>query len=72
MGNPASIDSDDTIYSADSIEFCPIKSHSHLFACGTYQLAKDESEDAATPSPQETVNDGNRTDTDSDDDEPAI
>ncbi|KAF9919611.1 Diphthine methyltransferase [Linnemannia zychae] len=62
---PASLDSDDTIYSADSVEFCPIQSHSHLFACGTYQLAKDESEDA--PAAETTVED---TDS-SDDDEPT-
>ncbi|KAI8603809.1 WD40-repeat-containing domain protein [Dissophora ornata] len=43
--SPPSLDSDDTIYSADSIEFCPIQSHAHLLVCGTYQLAKDESED---------------------------
>ena len=43
--NPVSIHSDDTIYSADSIEFCPFESHAHLLACGTYQLAKDETEE---------------------------
>ncbi|KAF9984871.1 Diphthine methyltransferase [Mortierella antarctica] len=43
--NSASLGSDDTIYSADSIEFCPFSSHSNLLACGTYQLAKDERED---------------------------
>ncbi|KAF9082705.1 Diphthine methyltransferase [Mortierella sp. AD031] len=64
--NPPSLDSDDTIYSADSIEFCPFQSHSHLFACGTYQLAKDESEDEPAPAPPESTGD-----TDSDDDEPA-
>ncbi|KAG0052925.1 Diphthine methyltransferase [Gryganskiella cystojenkinii] len=46
--NPVSIHSDDTIYSADSIEFCPFESHAHLLACGTYQLAKDETEDGTT------------------------
>ncbi|KAG0282499.1 Diphthine methyltransferase [Linnemannia gamsii] len=66
--NPPSLDSSDTIYSADSIEFCPFESHSHLFACGTYQLAKDESEDEpAVTAPELTA-----ADTDSsDDDEPT-
>ncbi|KAF9217142.1 Diphthine methyltransferase [Podila verticillata] len=68
--NPPSIDSDDTIYSADSIEFCPIQSHSHLFACGTYQLAKDESEDSVKVSQDPEVSTGNSdSDADSDDDE---
>jgi hypothetical protein len=31
----------DTLYSADAIEFCP--GNSRLFACGTYQIEKDES-----------------------------
>ena len=68
--NPPSLDSDDTIYSADSIEFCPFQSHSQLFACGTYQLAKDETEDEpAPPAPDPTATDS---DTDSsDDDEPV-
>ncbi|KAF9134886.1 Diphthine methyltransferase [Mortierella sp. 14UC] len=63
--SPASLDSDDTIYSADSIEFCPFQSHSHLFACGTYQLAKDESEDEPAPTPEPADTDS------SDDDEPV-
>lgn len=65
---PPSLDSDDTIYSADSIEFCPFQSHSHLFACGAYQLAKDESEDEPAPAATEPT----ATDSDSsDDDEPV-
>ncbi|GAA6007225.1 hypothetical protein JCM11491_003051 [Sporobolomyces phaffii] len=32
----------DTEYSADSIEFCP--SVAHLFACGTYQVDKEQAE----------------------------
>ncbi|KAG0375814.1 Diphthine methyltransferase [Mortierella sp. AD032] len=63
--NPISLDSDDTIYSADSVEFCPFQSHSHLFACGTYQLAKDESEDEPAPTPEPADTDS------SDDDEPV-
>lgn len=31
----------DTLYSADAIEFCP--NNPRLFACGTYQIEKDES-----------------------------
>ncbi|KAF9299915.1 Diphthine methyltransferase [Mortierella antarctica] len=67
--SPASIDSDDTIYSADSIEFCPIQSHSHLFACGTYQLAKDESEESEQVSQEVEAKADSDSDTDSDDDE---
>jgi diphthamide biosynthesis protein 7 len=67
--NPPSLDSSDTIYSADSIEFCPFESHSHLFACGTYQLAKDESEDEPAPAaPEPTASDTDANS--SDDDEP--
>ncbi|KAF9964959.1 Diphthine methyltransferase [Mortierella alpina] len=51
--NSVSLGSDDTIYSADSIEFCPFSSHSNLLACGTYQLAKDEREDE--PASNETT-----------------
>ncbi|KAF9277146.1 Diphthine methyltransferase [Linnemannia elongata] len=68
--NPPSLDSDDTLYSADSIEFCPFQSHSHLFACGTYQLAKDESEDEPGPAPPEATATDSDTDS-SDDDEPV-
>jgi len=53
---PVSIHSDDTVYSADSIEFCPFESHAHLLACGTYQLAKDESEDGTEPEDADTPN----------------
>lgn len=35
-----SISTVDTVYSADSIEFCP--GQSGLFACGTYQIEKEE------------------------------
>jgi diphthine methyl ester acylhydrolase len=37
----------DTLYSADAIEFCP--NNPRLFACGTYQIEKDESAIAAPP-----------------------
>lgn len=42
--NPLSRSEADTIYSADSIEFCPLDSN--LFACGTYQIIKDDTEAA--------------------------
>ncbi|KAG0317618.1 Diphthine methyltransferase [Dissophora globulifera] len=45
---PTSLDSDDTIYSADSVEFCPFETHYDLLVCGTYQLAKDETEEQAS------------------------
>ncbi|KAG0202397.1 Diphthine methyltransferase [Mortierella sp. GBA30] len=61
----ASLDSDDTIYSADSIEFCPFKSHANLLACGTYQLAKDEREEESVP---EETSQAQRAITDSEDD----
>ncbi|XP_031829648.2 diphthine methyltransferase [Nomia melanderi] len=32
----------DTEFSADSIEWCPSNSHKTIFVCGTYQLMKDE------------------------------
>ncbi|KAF9971586.1 Diphthine methyltransferase [Actinomortierella ambigua] len=70
---PPSFDSGDTVYSADSIECCPIASHAHLLACGTYQLAKDEADEdpsaTATTSPSEDVQDKENS-SDSDDDEP--
>lgn len=31
----------DTIYSADSVEWCPIEPYQNIFICGTYQLNKD-------------------------------
>ncbi|KAI8989275.1 hypothetical protein BDB01DRAFT_756600 [Pilobolus umbonatus] len=34
----------DTVFSADSTEFCPTKEHAHLLAVGTYQLT-DEQQD---------------------------
>lgn len=32
----------DTIYSADSIEWCPIPGYENILACGTYQLKAPE------------------------------
>ena len=34
----------DTVYSADSVEFCPIDGFKDLFVCGHYQLADKVSE----------------------------
>ncbi|KAF7724764.1 Diphthine methyltransferase [Apophysomyces ossiformis] len=42
----ASIASFDTVYSADSTEFCPFRDHAQYLACGTYQLT-DETKDNA-------------------------
>ena len=38
----------DTVYPADSLEFCPTPGFQDLFACGTYKLV-----DRAEPSNQE-------------------
>ncbi|XP_006863836.1 PREDICTED: diphthamide biosynthesis protein 7 [Chrysochloris asiatica] len=32
----------DTEYTADSVEWCPLEGYRHLLACGTYQLQKPE------------------------------
>lgn len=34
----------DTIFSADSVEWCPIDGFNDLFVCGTYELTKEEEE----------------------------
>uniref|UniRef100_A0A8B9J5Q6 methylated diphthine methylhydrolase n=1 Tax=Astyanax mexicanus TaxID=7994 RepID=A0A8B9J5Q6_ASTMX len=39
----------DTELSADSVEWCPLNQWSHILACGTYQLQKDQ-EESTTPS----------------------
>ncbi|KAI1317785.1 Diphthine methyltransferase [Mortierella claussenii] len=75
--NPRSLDSDDTVYSADSIEFCPLASHAHLLACGTYQLAKDETEDPSEGAQEEQTKqmDADRdhdSDTDTGDDDEQV
>ncbi|CAL7951000.1 unnamed protein product [Xylocopa violacea] len=36
------LDTFDTEFSADSVEWCPIHSFKNIFVCGTYQLMKDE------------------------------
>lgn len=43
----STIDSFDTILSADSVEWCPIENFRDIFVCGTYQLLEKESIDAS-------------------------
>lgn len=33
---------EDTVYDADSVEWCPISPAKNIFACGTYHLVKNE------------------------------
>ncbi|KAK8861450.1 hypothetical protein IAR55_002269 [Kwoniella newhampshirensis] len=40
----------DTVYSADSIEFCPWEGYQDLFVCGTYQIIKPEDDTLTPPS----------------------
>jgi len=40
----------DTIYPADTVEWCPISKHSNVFVCGTYKL------DEATKTKTGTIN----------------
>lgn len=37
------LDSFDTEFSADSVEWCPVENFQNIFVCGTYQLAQEES-----------------------------
>ncbi|KAF9365013.1 Diphthine methyltransferase [Mortierella sp. NVP85] len=71
--NPPSLDSDDTVYSADSIEFCPFQSHANFVACGTYQLTKDEAEGDTIETTQTTEEPSTTAaDDDSDDNEEEV
>jgi diphthamide biosynthesis protein 7 len=70
--NPPSLDSDDTVYSADSIEFCPFQSLANFVACGTYQLSKDESEADTVETTQTTEEPSTTAADDSDDDEEEV
>lgn len=36
------LDSFDTEFSADSVEWCPVNSFKNIFVCGTYQLMKED------------------------------
>ncbi|WWC87782.1 uncharacterized protein L201_002674 [Kwoniella dendrophila CBS 6074] len=38
----------DTIYSADSIEWCPFEGYQDIFVCGTYQIVKPEEQPKST------------------------
>lgn len=57
----------DTLYSADAIEFCP--GNPRLFACGTYQIEKDESNVVPPPPAATAAADGG--DESDEDDGPA-
>ncbi|XP_017301825.1 diphthine methyltransferase isoform X1 [Diaphorina citri] len=37
----------DSVYSADSIEFCPVAPYQHVFLCGTYQLNETQDSDTS-------------------------
>lgn len=37
----------DTEFSADSVEWCPSENHADIFVCGTYQLTLDESKESS-------------------------
>ncbi len=39
----------DTVYSSDSIEFCPVPGHERYFTCGTYQLLDPVTGELAPP-----------------------
>lgn len=40
----------DTIFSADSVEWCPVEPFRNLIACGTYQLTENEEKDGTARS----------------------
>lgn len=40
----------DTVYSADSVEWCPFEGYQNYFVVGTYQLQENEKESPATSS----------------------
>lgn len=44
------LDTFDTEYSADSVEWCPAEGFKDIFVCGTYQLEKNEESSAETKS----------------------
>ncbi|KAJ9125508.1 hypothetical protein QFC22_000469 [Naganishia vaughanmartiniae] len=60
MLEPQSLQSENTVYSADSIEFSPVQQD--VFVCGTYQIQKVEEDKVsrelqATSAPDEKTND---------------
>lgn len=38
----------DSVYSADSVEFCPVSPYRHVFLCGTYQLTDTNTTEKAS------------------------
>ena len=42
----------DTVWPADSVEFCPGENSSNVFVCGTYNLEKQTEEETALKKPQ--------------------
>jgi len=38
------LDTYDTVYSADSVEWCPAEGFTEFFVCGTYQLVQTDNE----------------------------
>jgi diphthamide biosynthesis protein 7 len=41
-GNMQTLHIWDTVYSADSVEWCPVAPYQNVFVCGTYQLAQNQ------------------------------
>lgn len=46
----STLDTFDTEYSADSVEFCPCPNYHDYFACGTYQLQQNDENEASKES----------------------
>ena len=46
----ATLQTFDTVYSADSVEWCPFEGYQNYFVVGTYQLQENEKESNATSS----------------------
>ncbi|WWC97067.1 hypothetical protein V866_003944 [Kwoniella sp. B9012] len=60
----------DTVYSADSIEWCPFEGFQDTFVCGTYQIVKPE-ENAGVNDPKAEVVEGDEDEDDELDVEPS-
>jgi len=45
MHTPSSLATFDTIYPADSVEFCPCPGYRDYLVCGTYKLEEEKSKD---------------------------
>ncbi|WRT65597.1 uncharacterized protein IL334_002542 [Kwoniella shivajii] len=59
----------DTIYSADSIEWCPFEGYEDSFVCGTYQIIKPEEASLHEPTQLEKKERGEEESDDDDDDD---